>query len=92
MRRAERRLCDALILGLARHSTFKQALEAQFSYVLPQVLMEGAGDDGAVKSEQQVEFWVHFFTWLAGFFCGCPLIEQEAFQRLKMRNLAWSGR
>ena len=77
------------ILGLACHPAFKQAREAALSYVVTQVLMGGAGEDGAVKSEQQVEFRFHFLglAWL-GAFRGRPLIVQEAFQRLIMRNLA----
>ena len=82
MRRAERQLCDGY-LGLARNSAFKQAREAPFSYVFTQVFMGGTGDDGAVKSEQQVEFWVHFLCLACVFFRGCPLIVQEAFQWLK---------
>ena len=50
--------------------------------------MKGADEDGAVKSEQQVEFRVHFLGLAGGIFRGRPLIMQEAFQRLKMRNLA----
>jgi len=71
------------ILGLTRNSAFKQAREAPFSYVFTQVFMGGTGDDGAVKSEQQVEFWVHFLCLACVFFRGYPLIVQEAFQWLK---------
>jgi hypothetical protein len=58
------------ILGLAGQSTFKQAQEVRFAYVFTQVFVGGTGDDRAVKNEQQVEFWVHFFAWLAAFFAG----------------------
>ena len=87
MRRARRPPCDGH-LGLARNSALKQTREGPFSYVFTQVFMEGAGDDGAVKSEQQVEFRVHFLGLAGGIFRGRLLILQEAFQRLIMRNLA----
>jgi len=74
--------------GIGPQLGLKQAREAPFSYVFTQVFMEGAGEDGAVKSEQQVEFRFHFLGLAGGIFLSVPLIVQEAFQRLIMRNLA----